>query len=87
MMKEFCHHYDGFLGVEIRKAKAELSQVQQDFKSFFCIKNEEDTVEELLDFLIQFDQKHKEKVEKLTKARSLKISKRAKFDEGKANQP
>lgn len=69
MMLEFCNHYDTLMAIELRKMKNEILRIQSNFRRFFAIKNEEDKVEELMEFLVQFDAKHKEKVEKLARVR------------------
>jgi TnpA family transposase len=55
MMKEFCHHYDGFISQQIKQSTADLLSIQKKLKTHLCIINVEDTVEELLEFLLDFD--------------------------------
>jgi hypothetical protein len=85
MMIDFLKHFDELVLPKIKLMKSQLLSLQQRFKSHFCIQSQECSVEELLQFLLDFDLKHKEKVDKLIIMRTIKLKNKPK-EEGKAKK-
>ena len=65
-----------------------MNEIESNLRQYFCIEDCEDTVEAVLQVLLDLNSKHVDRVEKLTKMRQSKLQQRArspKVSERKSN--
>ena len=56
----------------------EINEIESQLRSFFCIEDCDDSIEEVLKVLLELNIKHSERIEKLSKLRLLKLQRKAK---------
>ena len=76
MLVECSNFFDVTAEPSIKDRLKEMNEIESNLRQYFCIEDCEDTVEVVLQVLLDLNLKHVDRVDKLTKMRQSKLQQR-----------